>query len=145
MELSSMVSTRPFLVGAKLQIGDERLQRLLSEILSRIPEGTQPLTSVKWVSMRKKGRLPGLAGLTHWTDGKQTITFYSSLLDALSDDACMAIVAHELAHAWLNEHLGPEESAGREKEADELASSWGFGRELAQLAHEADSIGGSVY
>jgi hypothetical protein len=145
MELSPMVSRRSFLDGAKLDISDERLRRLLSNVLSRIPEDTEPLSSVRRISMRKKGRLPGLAGLTRWTEGRQTITFYSSLLDSLSDGAYIAIIAHELAHAWLNEHLRPEESANREKEADELAARWGFGSELKQLTREADSIGGSVY
>lgn len=113
--------------------------------MMRIPETTRPITTVKRVSIRRRGRLPGLAGLTRWVEGKQTITFYSFLLDSLSDEAYLAIIAHELAHAWLNEHKSPEESPRREEEADELAARWGFRSELNQLATEADSIGGSVY
>lgn len=111
--------------------------------------------------------MPGLVGLTRWSGrdwredgeregddsdyrgraprGTQTITYYSLLLDQLSDEACVAVIAHELAHAWLNEHVLPHQSPEREREADELAASWGFGRELAQLNCEADPIGESVY
>ena len=88
-------------------------------------------------------------GMTRYSDVKffvvfsrprQTITFYSDLLDGLSDMAAEAVIAHELAHAWLNEHVKPEESQSREKEADELARDWGFGPELDALDHEAETV-----
>ena len=106
---------------------------------------TGKCSSVRRVSLRKVGRLPGLVGLTRWSGGRQTVTFYSLLLDELSDKAYSAIIAHELAHAWLNEHDKPEESARREREADELVARWGFGEELSELSRQAESIGGSVY
>ncbi len=140
-----MISTLRFLENARIDHKDDRFDRLLSGVLSRIPPGASPVSSVRRVSLRKVGRLPGLVGLTRWSSGRQTITFYSSLLDALSDQAYSAIIAHELAHAWLNEHERPEQSAARERQADELADSWGFSRELAELARETESIGGSVY
>ena len=71
---------------------------------------------------------------------RQTITFYSSLLDELSDLAATAVIAHELAHAWLNEHVRPEESRRREREADDLARAWGFGPELDALDREAETV-----
>ncbi len=71
---------------------------------------------------------------------RQTITFYSSLMDALSDRAATAVMAHELAHAWLNEHVRPEESQRREEEADSLALEWGFKPELDALDREADTV-----
>jgi Zn-dependent protease with chaperone function len=70
--------------------------------------------------------------------GIQKITFYSELLDQLSDAAALAVLAHELAHAWLNEHVAPEQSKSREKEADRLAKSWGFTEELDALANETE-------
>ena len=88
-------------------------------------------------------------GLTRYSDlkfllvfsrPKQTITFYSSLFDALSDRAALAVIAHELAHAWLNEHVRPEESRSREHEADDLARQWGFGAELDALDREAETV-----
>lgn len=71
---------------------------------------------------------------------RQTITFYSDLFGALSDPAATAVVAHELAHAWLNEHVRPEQSLEREREADELARKWGFGPELEALDREAETV-----
>jgi Zn-dependent protease with chaperone function len=71
---------------------------------------------------------------------RQTITFYSTLLDALSDPAALAVIAHELAHAWLNEHVKPEESRAREHQADNLAREWGFGPELDALDKEAETV-----
>jgi Zn-dependent protease with chaperone function len=71
---------------------------------------------------------------------EQTITFYSELLDALSDRAAEAVIAHELAHAWLNEHVRPEESSEREVEADRLAREWGFGSEMDSLDREAETV-----
>jgi len=73
-------------------------------------------------------------------NGRHEITFYSSLLDKLSDDAVVAVMAHELAHAWLNEHLGPEASEQREQDADMLAEMWGFEREIQVLERETDPI-----
>lgn len=145
MEVSCIMSNHRFIENAKIDQKDQRFVRLLSDVMSRIPLEVVAVTSVRRVSVRKVGRLPGLVGLTRWLDGRQTITFYSALLDALSDEAYSAIIAHELAHAWLNEHEKPEESTAREREADELAKGWGFGEELSELAKEAESIGGSVY
>ena len=88
-------------------------------------------------------------GLTRYHDVKyllvfsrpeQRITFYSDLLDALSEKAAEGVVAHELAHAWLNEHVRPEESPERETEADRLAREWGFGPELDALDREAETV-----
>ncbi|MDA4127492.1 MAG: M48 family metalloprotease, partial [Thaumarchaeota archaeon] len=98
--------------------------------------------------------LPGLVGLTRYqmqeyrTGGRyrdapssrHIITFYSSLLGQLSDDSVVAVMAHELAHAWLNEHIGPEASMRREEDADMLAEMWGFSKELAALAEETEPV-----
>jgi hypothetical protein len=140
-----MISVHRFLENAKIDEKDDRFTRLLSEVLSRIPPEVSAVSSVRRVSLRKVGRLPGLVGLTRWSGGRQTVTFYSLLLDELSDKAYSAIIAHEFAHAWLNEHDKPEESARREREADELVARWGFGEELSELSRQAESIGGSVY
>jgi hypothetical protein len=129
---------------------------LFSKAVSRIPQDVRPLVSLRQVSLRRAGRLEGLAGLTRWTErtgrrgspggsGRQTITYYSSLLDCLSDEAYVAIIVHELAHAWLNEHVAPAQSSDREREADELVAGWGFEKELAQLDNEAYTIGDSAY
>jgi Zn-dependent protease with chaperone function len=118
-------------------------------VLRKIPADVLPIKTVIAVRMKRKGRMRGLVGLTTWgkkTSGEadvgnqQTITFYSSLLDGLSGRARAGVVAHELAHAWLNEHVRPEQSTQREQETDELAKRWGFSEELAQLDAEAETI-----
>jgi hypothetical protein len=129
----------------------KRLHALFERTLSHFPDGVPPLQSVTKVQLRKRSQVKGVVGLTTYccietmdirrADGEtgkksQRITFYRELLDQLSDDAAMGVIAHELAHAWLNEHLRPEASKKREKEADELARRWGYGRFLDALAAE---------
>jgi hypothetical protein len=125
----------------------------MDEALSSFPREVPPLRSVAEVRMRKRAAR-GTVGLTTYrsadsrlaggrktTDhGTQTISFYSELLDQLSDDAAKGVVVHELAHAWLNEHLSPQSSRRREAEADELARSWGYGRFLDALDAETTSF-----
>ena len=122
--------------------------------VSRIPPGTPPIRSVTNVRLRKKGSLEGLVGLTRYmiagykmrgkrkvqSIGRHVLTFYSGLLGQLSDESIVAIMAHELAHAWLNEKVRPEESQSREKEADLLAERWGFRAELEALAAETEPV-----
>lgn len=46
-------------------------------------------------------------------------------LEKCSDAFCCYIIAHEIAHAWLN-NGGWGEITDREEAADALAASWGF-------------------
>ncbi len=69
----------------------------------------------------------------------QRIELYLDILLQLSDRSKVAVVAHELAHAWLNDNVRPEQSKRREMESDELARKWGFGVELDALAKETSS------
>jgi Zn-dependent protease with chaperone function len=125
-----------------------RFRRLFREAVRRPPESIPRITSVRSVSLSNRPTKTTV-GLTRYSDLKflmvfsrprQTITFYSSLFDALSDRAALAVIAHELAHAWLNEHVRPEESRNRELEADRLAREWGFGAELKALDREAETV-----
>ena len=104
---------------------------------SGFPSEVAPLRSVVEIRARRKAT-KGTVGLTTYRSarsrpargaskpdkGVQTITFYSELLDQLSDEAATGVIVHELAHAWLNEHLSPLSSIRSETEADELARSW---------------------
>jgi hypothetical protein len=143
------------LVNADIDVSDQRFLSLFSEALARVPKGVLPVRSVRKVRLRKRGTKAAFAGLTTYAPAdqragrgspssgeneRQTITFYTDVLDQLSDEASIAVMAHELAHAWLNEHVTPEESKRRERETDELASRWGFSRELGVLDHEAESL-----
>jgi hypothetical protein len=138
-----------FLPRADLDLSDSKYLNLLIHALSRIPSGTPPIHSLTKISLRKRGSLEGLVGLTRliMTDHgltrgprKHTVTFYTELLRHLSDPSVIAIMVHELAHAWLNEHVRPEESRRREREADTLAREWGFEEELEALARETDPV-----
>ena len=130
-----------------LKSRNQRFLRLFEEAVSRPPQGVPRITTVRLVQLSGR-RTETTVGLTRYSKvryfllahPRQTITFYSSLFDALSDRAAVAVIAHELAHAWLNEHVKPEESRSREREADDLARSWGFGPELDALDREAETV-----
>lgn len=143
-----------FLPAAKLDFTDARYYHLLLSTVSRIQSSGLPVRSVSRVKLRKRGTLRGLVGLTTVSvegyemnrrgefkpNGRHEITFYSSLLDRLSDGAVVGVMAHELAHAWLNEHLGPEASKQREQDADMLAEMWGFESEMQVLERETEPV-----
>jgi hypothetical protein len=142
-----------FVPNATVTIANRRYLKMLLACLSRIPMNGSPIGLPTVIRDRKRGSLPGVVGLTKFSlkeyssnrvqpDGgaQHTITFYTNLLDRLSDRAAMAVMAHELAHAWLNEHIRPEASKAREQDADMLAEMWGFEKELASLAAETDPV-----
>jgi len=145
-----MFPEHTFLPGAQVRLTDFRYATLLSAALARIPADVPPISTVTHVHLRKRGVTRDFAALTRyrypeWSgmegraeSGRQTITFYTELLSQLSDPAALAVVAHELAHAWLNEHVEPEESEAREIQADQLAREWGFGEELDALSGEVE-------
>ena len=128
-------------------------------VVSRIPRSRPPVRSVRAVCFRKRSTVKGIVGLTKYSFveykvkgadewrvpnlGKHTVMFYTELLNQLSDEAAIAVMAHELAHAWLNEYVRPEQSERREKEADALAHEWGFEHELHALEAETEPISNS--
>lgn len=127
---------------------DHRFSRLFGEATRRPPREGPRITTVSSVTLSRRPTRTTV-GLTRYSRvryflvlsrPRQTITFYAPLLGALSDPAAMAVIAHELAHAWLNEHVRPEESKEREREADALARKWGFGAELDALDREAETV-----
>ena len=137
---------------AKFEAKSDKLKKLITEALSKFPDKVEPLRSVSRIQVRKRGRMKGLVGLTTYccvelqkglrrrrrqgNEVSQTITFYSELLNQLSDSAAIGVIAHELAHSWLNEHVSPEASKKRETEADELARRWGYAQYLDALVAE---------
>jgi hypothetical protein len=138
---------------AENRVEARRLRALIGDVLASFPKDVPPFRSVSEVRTRKRATR-GTVGLTTYRNaepgpvsvrnvadhGSQTITFYSELLDRLSDDAAKGVIVHELAHAWLNEHVSPQASRRREAEADGLARSWGYGRYLVALDAEATSV-----
>jgi hypothetical protein len=139
---------------AGFEFSDEKYLKLLKSCVSRIPKSGRPINTLTKVKLRKRGSMEGLVGLTKFTlqdykaregdspqaVGNHVVTFYAELMRELSDKAAMAVMAHELAHAWLNEHVRPEASKQREADADMLAEMWGFDKELAALATETEPL-----
>ena len=142
-----------FISSANVKVRNPRYRSLLFECLSRIPQNGSPLKFPTEIRLMKRGDLPGIVGLTTFSlegyaprgignanQGEHSITFYTGLLNRLSSSAVLAVMAHELAHAWLNEHVRPEASKAREEDADLLAEMWGFGAELEALAAETEPL-----
>ena len=132
----------------RIDSDDERFVRLLSRALSLPPTRTSKIRHVVAISLtrEREGNMVGLTKCSLATSPsgrtypRQTITFYKELFEQLSDDAALGVIGHELAHAWLNEHVSPEESKEREVAADALAREWGFGHALDELDREAETV-----
>lgn len=148
------MTSRSSLIGrilrgrVRINASDERFLRLLAQALTRVPVTAPRIRTVRSISLSARPTKQTV-GMTRFSfvdsapgvpRARQKITFYSQLLDELSERAALGVIAHELAHAWLNEHASPEQSKGREKEADDLAREWGFGPELDALDDEAVSV-----
>ena len=142
-----------FVPNGTIRVMNPRYRSLILECLERIPKSGHRIYLRAEIRTRRRGSLPGVVGLTTYSvdgyapngvateeAGFHTITFYTGLMDQLSDRAATAVMAHELAHAWLNEHLRPEASKTREDDADMLAEMWGFEAELAALARETEPL-----
>jgi hypothetical protein len=143
------------LSNGHMRVENPRYRKLFMTCLDRVPKSGHRIALRTEIRTRKRGTLPGVVGLTTFMvggyapngvaceeSGAHIITFYTILMDQLSDEAVMAVMAHELAHAWLNEHLRPEASKAREDDADMLAEMWGFESELAALAAETEPVTG---
>ena len=64
-------------------------------------------------------------------------------LSEFSEKAVIGVLAHEFAHVALDQpFLPPEEAERNEKEADELATKWGFAEEIKLLQKEARVLSG---
>jgi len=142
-----------FLSNGSIRVDNPRYKSLLREALARIPDSGRQIRLRTEIRLRRRGTLPGVVGLTTFyvegyapngvakeESGAHTVTFYTNLMDKLTDRAVVAVMAHELAHAWLNEHLRPEASKTREDDADMLAEMWGFEEELAALAEQTEPV-----
>ncbi len=142
-----------FVANGLIAIRNSRYHGLLMDCFERIPGSGHRIHLPTEIRTRNRGSMPGVVGLTTFSvggfapngaadevPGTHTITFYTHLMDRLSDKAATAVMAHELAHAWLNEHIRPEASKIREDDADMLAEMWGFGPEMEALSAETEPI-----
>jgi hypothetical protein len=143
------------LSGVRLRIGGAEIRRAVDEALARLPPEASHIPTLRSISSRKTSENGSLAGLTRRITYERTVRFglgttrtdevvlqkielYVDLMLQLSEMARVAVVAHELAHAWLNDNVAPDDSASREEECDALAAKWGFGAELQALADEVE-------
>ncbi|MCZ6613533.1 MAG: M48 family metalloprotease [Thaumarchaeota archaeon] len=149
------MSSQEFLRGIDFKIHDNRLKNLILQTLDNMPPDGLDISSLESIQLSDLSPTETLAALTthssfdvtirndegnEWDEirSRQKITFYLDILNNLSDLAVKAIIAHEIAHAWLNEHVKPESSQQREKDSDDLARKWGFTEELLELENETD-------
>lgn len=149
------MSSQEFLRGIDFKIHDNRIKNLILQTLDNMPPEGLDISSLESIQLSDLSPTETLAALTthssfdvtirndegnEWDEirSRQKITFYLDILNNLSDLAVKAIIAHEIAHAWLNEHVKPESSQQREKDSDDLARKWGFNEELLELENETD-------
>lgn len=143
------------LPGVKIVIREEGIRRALEEVLARLPVEALNIPTLNSISSRKTSDAGSLAGLTRRITYERTVRFglgktqtdevvvqkvelYRDMMMQLSLSSGEAVIAHELAHAWLNDNIAPDDSAIREEECDALAEKWGFVDELRALADETD-------
>jgi hypothetical protein len=115
------------------EIEDVSFRRLVRKVMARIPRAD----AKEFPPFRVlQSPLPE-DQLGH---GSENVTLDADKMNALgmSEDAKIAVIAHEFAHVFLN-HIdaswNDEDAQTMEDEADEKASQWGFGKELSTL-HE---------
>ncbi len=140
--------------ATRIHVSNRAVRHALNETLSRLPASATNIPTLASITAKGTSKTGTLAGLTRrityerraflgpssWNEEVvvQRIELYVDILLQLSERARVAVVAHELAHAWLNDNVRPEESRRREAESDELARKWGFGGELDALADETE-------
>ncbi len=149
------MSSQDFLKEIDFNIQDKRIKNLILQTVDNMPPDALEISSLGSIQLSDLSPTETLAALTthssydvtirndegnEWdeTRTRQKITLYRDILNKLSDLSVKAIIAHEIAHVWLNEHVNPESSEQREKDSDDLARKWGFKRELLALENETD-------
>jgi len=137
----------------KVGVRDKAVREAVRDALERLPPEARDVPTLSSIVDRETSESGSLAGLTRrityerrlrFRSGRegsdevvvQRIELYRDILRRLSQRARVAVVAHELAHAWLNDNVGPDDSKLRETESDELARKWGFSKELDALSDE---------
>jgi hypothetical protein len=143
-------------------IDRRRFSRLLDEVWCSIPSPAREEIRSLWcdlqivVLVESSRKLREARVVGDCEDGGSKLRFYGPALGLLSDDDVRAVIAHELAHVLqksrgqfigveapdeLRELLGDElarrafyADCPSEREADELANSWGFPQEESKRA-----------
>ena len=108
------------------EIHDPRLEALVNEVLSAIPEEYEDDFPV--FDLRQ--------GLSPWAahvepDGSVTLDPAKLFVDA--HDVIIGTIAHELAHVFLRHRAVGGHQNEQELEADDLAIKWGFESEVSAM------------
>gem|GEM_PF-1361447 len=136
----------------RLDVRGAAIRMAVDEALARLPIEALDIPTLRSITSKKASEGGSLAGLTRRITYERTIRLgaaktkddvvvqrielYRDIMLQLSERSRVAVVAHELAHAWLNDNVGPEDSNRREEESDALTRKWGFGKELEALEDE---------
>jgi hypothetical protein len=105
-----------------VDIKSNYLCNLLKSVLLKIIESTGN-NEIEFNYIREGRTISGLEGEV---TEEGYINLDSKQLRKYDDDVAMAIIAHELAHAYLEHYYDIPGDLEHEDEADELAKSWGF-------------------
>lgn len=70
---------------------------------------------------------------------QHNITLCTDMLALYSDEAAMSVIAHEIAHGWLDE-LGMSHRDTNEQETDFILIEWGFGPGFHKFNHESKML-----
>ncbi len=151
----SAVRKEELLSGVRVDVRGAAVRLAVDEALTRLPPEASDVPTLRLITSKKTSEGGSLAGPTRRITYERTVRFglgktrtdevvvqkielYLDMMLQLSEMSRVAVVAHELAHAWLNDNVAPDDSATREEECDALAEEWGFGDELKALADETD-------
>ena len=107
-----------------------RTMKLLKDFAQRIPKNARrKLISKDFViiEVHNGARVDNIVGPL------QLMLLNHHFLNELSEKEVIGVLAHEFAHIALNHPMLSEEAERIEKEADELASKWGFAEEIKLL------------
>jgi hypothetical protein len=138
-----------------------RLRRIIRFVLSRMPDADRDAVArvVRWIRSEREWHTFGLSELpdrmcarlvplisleaAKQQSRQGAIEFFLPICRLFSDEALLGIVAHELAHAVRAAKIGTgwyERMDRRwrveEREADAIATRWGFGRGIRSMRVE---------
>lgn len=129
MELSRLLD-QSNIIG-EYKIKDSDFRALIDKVLERIPESYEdefPTFCMYEGPVSYGAYVEEVGELFH-------VTFDVATLESESggkDDVKIGVIAHELAHVFLEHPMNPDDAGGldNEDEADDLASEWGFKDEI---------------
>jgi predicted Zn-dependent protease with MMP-like domain len=135
----------------EILLSDERLRNIFKDTFDRLPKSVKVeldsfVTSIgntpeyilgKKVQKYVYGAYTGDEISIVKIGTERCITLYENDCLTISNNAVIAVIAHELGHAYCHITIN---SPSSDAEANRVASAWGFKDELAILEHERQPI-----